>query len=123
MIHPRKSYRLCAKSPADWCPVDLFCLIICMGSGTRGGAQERSDKRTHFVCVEVIRNSMRVQGSNSGLHCSPATDKPAISFQVGSMSEARHKYCKGGSLCGTIIGFVTLGNFRKKDFCVCYWRN
>lgn len=29
-------------SLADCCPVDLLCLIICLGTGTRGGAQERS---------------------------------------------------------------------------------
>lgn len=48
------------QSLADWCPVDIFCLIICTGTGTRGGAQEWSAERTHFTCVEVIKNSVRV---------------------------------------------------------------
>jgi len=62
-------------SLADWNPVALLHLIICMSIGTGGGAQEWADERTYLIGTEAIRNSMR-EGSDSGLHCSSAIDHP-----------------------------------------------
>lgn len=49
------------KSSADWCPIDLFCLIIHMATGTRDGPKEWSAKRAYIICVEVIKNNTRAQ--------------------------------------------------------------